>query len=227
MGYERLGKQTGVRSLSFPADYACQNSGICCSSAWEVAVKERVELALRPRLSGASLRLPHGPNGFRPMIDPPNGCTSRLRRHEPSGSCWFHDGVARLCAVHREFGESALPSACRQFPRICVLEPGVVSVSLSHYCPTAAAMLFRLSADFDVVAEAPAFPGSWPYEGLDAREAYPPFLRHGVILGFDGLRAFEASAVEALRGNDVYLGLAESGPRLRASEDGLPRRAVW
>lgn len=213
-----------VRCLSFHADYACQNSGVCCSTAWEIAVEERVELDLIPRLASPSARLPHGSDGFRPMVDPPNGCKSRLRKHEPSGSCWFHDAEARRCAVHRAFGEELLPSACRQFPRVCILEPGLVSVSLSHYCPTAAAMLFRESADFEIVVEAPAFSETWPFEGLDAREAYPPFLREGVLLGFDGLRAFEESAVKALRGGDVCLAMARIEAAVESIRGWSPER---
>ncbi len=220
------GVRPEVRCLSFHADYACQNSGVCCSSSWEIAVEERVELDLKQRLSGASVRLPRGPDGFRPMVGPPHGCKSRLRRHEPSGSCWFHDAEAHLCGIHRAFGEDSLPSACRQFPRICVLEPGLVSVSLSHHCPTAAALLFRESADFEVVVGAPAFPGTWPFEGLDARGAYPPFLRKGVLLGFDGLRAFEESAVKTLKRGDVWLGLARIEAAVESIRGWTPERGL-
>jgi hypothetical protein len=83
-----------------------------------------------------------------------------------------------------------------------------VSVSLSHYCPTAAASLFRGSEDFGVIAEPGAFPGDWPFEGLDARDAFPPFLRPGVLLGFDGLRSFEDQAVRALTRGEVWSSMA-------------------
>ena len=187
-----------VRCLSFHSRYSCRNSGVCCSSGWEIAVEQDVEVRLFPRLLADSKRLPNGPDGFRQMADPPGNCRSSLRRSEATGSCWFRDVSAQRCAIHREFGEAALPSACRQFPRVCVLEPRIVSLSLSHYCPTAAGLLFDERAGFDVVTGPIAFPADWPFEGLDAREAYPPFLRPGVLLGFDGLRAFEDEAVRAL-----------------------------
>jgi hypothetical protein len=42
---------------------------------------------------------------------------------------------------------------------------------------------------------------------LDAREAYSPFLRPGVLLGFDGLRAFEVSSVSVLAEGDAWRAL--------------------
>ena len=196
-----------VRCLSFHADYRCRNSGVCCSSSWDIAVEQSVELKLRPRLSVEPILLPNGPDGFTPMADPPPGCRSMFRR-TAKGSCWFHDAQGQACAIHRGFGESALPSACRQFPRICVLEPSVVSVSLSHYCPTAAATLFGDSVDFRIVTDPAAFPSTWPFEGLDARHAYSPFLRPGVLLGFDGLRTFENFAISALATQELRVSLA-------------------
>ena len=196
-----------VRALSFHSTYKCLNSGVCCSSGWEVAVEEPVEANLRPRLLAVAAALPNGPDGFVPAQDPPAGCGSVFRLHEQSGACWFRDDAAGLCALHRELGEEALPSACRQFPRACVLEPGTVSVSLSHYCPTAAALLFREGPGFRIVEEPPAFPSSWPFEGLDATQAYPPLLRPGVLLGLEGLRAFEVGAIEVLAEGDLWMAL--------------------
>ncbi len=56
------------------------------------------------------------------------------------GRCVFHDPAGR-CAIHSALGHDALPVACRQFPRVSVTDPRGVSVTLSHYCPTAAALL--------------------------------------------------------------------------------------
>ena len=205
-GDERPGLRP-VRCLSFHSGYACRNSGVCCSSGWDIAVEQDVEAQLLPRLR-ASARLPNGPDGFRPMADPPKNSRSSLRRSGTTGSCWFRDDADHRCAIHREFGEAALPSACRHFPRVCVLEPAGVSLSLSHYCPTAVDLLFDETPGFSVVSAPRAFPDNWPFEGLDAREAYPPFLRPGVLLGFDGLRAFEEDAVRVLSTTDLWTSLA-------------------
>ena len=193
-----------VRCLSFHSDYACANTGVCCSSGWDIAVEVSAERSLKRRLSADSRRFPNGTDGFEPMADPPPGCQSVLRRSAVTGACWFRDEADGRCAVHREFGEVSLPSACRQFPRVCVLEPDCVALSLTHYCPTAAALLFRPGAGFRVDESPKSFPPAWPYEGLDARSAYSPFLRPGVLLGYDGLRALESEVLMALSAPDIF-----------------------
>jgi len=85
--------------------------------------------------------------------------------------------------------------------------PQSVSVSLSHYCPTAAAMLFREDAAFELIEGPAAFPEDWPFEGLDARNSYSPLLRPGVLLGFDGLEAFEEASISTLSEPDALRGL--------------------
>ncbi len=185
-----------VRSLSFHGDYHCHNSGVCCSSGWEIAVEAEVEVRLASAFARGSRGLPNGPDGFRRMQNPPAGCESSLRRTDTT--CWFRDEPGLACSIHRDYGHDALPSACRHFPRVCVLEPDGVSVGLSHYCPTAAGLLFAGPEEFGLVTNPRAFPSDWPFEGLDARDAYPPFLRPGVLMGFDGLRCFEDRAVAAL-----------------------------
>jgi hypothetical protein len=126
--------------------------------------------------------------------------------------------------VHRQLGPDALPAACRDFPRIVTLTPLGVSITLSHYCPTAAAMLFtpvilsdprppgdgsealssnmpageRSGSTVAIVENPPGFPPSWPYEGLDARDALPPLLRPGVLMDWPRLERWETFAVAVL-----------------------------
>jgi hypothetical protein len=100
--------------------------------------------------------------------------------------------------VHRRLGPEALPSACRQFPRVVTLTPLGASVTLSHYCPTAAGLLFRDDVPLAIVSDAPAFPPSWPYDGLAARDALPPLARPGVLMSWPSHARFEAHAVATL-----------------------------
>lgn len=165
-------------------------------------------MLLRPRLLRSAAELPNGPEGFVPMPTPPAGCRSAFRR-TADDVCWFRDPERRDCAIHRKFGEESLASACRQFPRVVVLEPAQISVSLSHYCPTAAGLLFREPRDFGIVDSPIAFPETWPFEGLDARTAYSPLLRPGVLLGFEGLRRLEAEAIGRLSEPEFGVGLGQ------------------
>src|SRR5262245_55547226 len=108
-----------VRALSFHSEYRCGNSGVCCRTDWPIAVEVPVELRLRRDLPGNEL--PNGPDGFLPAHDGPEGCRSVLRTAS-TGACWFRDEPGRRCSVHAALGQDALPSACRQFPRVAVID---------------------------------------------------------------------------------------------------------
>ncbi len=186
-----------VRALSVHADYRCRSSGACCSSGWPIAVEPeraaRIATALR---RGVFTGL--GPAAEGCLVAPPGlppGAHPRLA-HDAAGRCVFLE-TDGLCAVHRRLGEDALPSACRQFPRVSTLTPLGVSVTLSHYCPTAAGLLFSGSS-LRIVEEPAAFPASWPFEGLDANEALPPLLRPGVLMTWAAHESWERYAVATL-----------------------------
>lgn len=189
-----------VRALSIHADYACRHSGACCRSGWEIAVERETEERLSAAIERGELTT------RTPWSRPVPGLPHRARvvlRVTPAGECVFLErGAPRLCAVHRQLGAPALPSACRQFPRVAVLTPLGVSLTLSHYCPTAAGMLFREDVTLAVVSEPAAFPPAWPHEGLDARGALGPLLRPGVLMGWPSLERFEQHAVELLAGGE-------------------------
>lgn len=201
---------TRVEALGFHLPYGCKSSGVCCSSGWPIAVEDDVKVRLEDLLPRVRDRLPRDEFGFVSMDQPPRGCSSALRVDSKGAvrACWFLDGT-RTCAVHRNFGEPALPSACRHFPRVTVLDPTRVAISLSHYCPSAVALLFDREAAWGIRDAVTAFPKKASttapaggdiglgYEGLDARRGDPPLLRPDVFLGFDGLAVFERRAVES------------------------------
>lgn len=215
-----------VRALSIHAGYRCLGSGVCCSSGWDIPVEPRSEAVLRRALQKGRLRIP-GPDEpagtlrerpFRAVPGLPDGARVVLATVR-SGRCVFLE-ADRRCAVHRQLGEDQLPSACRHFPRVATLTPLGVSVTLSHYCPTAAAMLFRDVAPA-VVLDPPGFPSSWPWEGLDARDALPPLLRPGVLMDWASLDRWERFAVSVLAEEqqspeaalDILAGAAEDARR--------------
>lgn len=228
-----------VRALSIHAGYRCRHSGACCTSGWAIPVEPETEDRLRAALRSGSLRPVEPPTALdfpsAPVAAP--GEWEPSDRHfrrvpglshgarvilgtDPAGSCVFREprrARPGSCTVHRDLGEEALPSACRHFPRVVTLSPLGVSVTLSHYCPTAAGMLFVIPRSFvspsdeesagpasildsalAIVENPEAFPAQWPYEGLDARKALPPLLRPGVLMDWPSLERWERFAVSVL-----------------------------
>lgn len=199
--------------LSFHAAYRCASSGACCTSNWPIAVEPDVLRGLRS--AAAQGTLPSGP--LARALAPG---TSVLTPDAHGRCAFFETAGGNACAIHRRLGHDALPVSCRLFPRVCLLTPRGVSITLSHYCPTAAALLFDPGGPASIVEDAPAFPPAAAYEGLDARDAPPPLLRPGVFLGWDAHARFERHAAQALAAagspEAELRRLAASAERLRA-----------
>ena len=207
-----------VRALAFHAKYACRHTGACCSSGWPIPVEADgvriIETAARAGRMGDAHRLtllvrPAGAPAATPALLPTVNDTCAFRHDDPDAHC----------AVHRALGHDALPLACRQFPRITVHDPRGISVTLSHYCPTAAHLIgydrFDGYGGYDrygtrILVNPPGFPGSAEYVGLDAREALPPLLRPDLLMDWESWWRIEELAVETLlgRGNSADEALA-------------------
>lgn len=183
-----------MRVLSVHAAYRCAHAGACCTSGWTIPIERvaarRVEGALaagRLRARGEPLvRLGGLPQG-----------ASQAVAHDARGRCAFRGDDAR-CSIHSVLGPDALPAACRHFPRVAVLGPDAVEVTLSHYCPTAAGLLFEDQGPLRIVDHAPSFPAGAEYEGLDATRSLGPLLRRGVLLPWAAYRRWQAHAVGVL-----------------------------
>jgi hypothetical protein len=121
---------------------------------------------------------------------------------QPSGACVFHRTsplpAAGGCAVHRW-----RPVSCEHFPQVAVIDPRGVHVTLSHYCPTAAALLFE-PGEPAVVAGPPVLADGQRPEGLDARESLPPLRRPGPgratpqLMSWDEVTAWEHDLVRTV-----------------------------
>ena len=175
-----------VHCLSVHASYRCRHSGACCSSGWAIPV----EVALYRGWNDAARA------GVIRRDDLPSGLAGLLRTRD-DGACTFFDRSSRLCDIQRAFGHEQLPASCRQFPRVSLLDPRGVFVTLSHYCPTAADLLFE-DTPIRLVVNPPAFPRDAEYDGLDARGAFPPLLRPGVLMDWDTLTAWDRFAFDRL-----------------------------
>jgi hypothetical protein len=187
--------------LGHHAAYRCRHSGACCTSNWPIHIEAGPAVVVRTAMADGRLALP---TSARTVVEPlrdagnlPPGAVATLAT-TPSGACAFYDRTARRCAVHRELGHHALPSACRHFPRRCLIERGAVFVSLSHYCPTVARMALRDEGAGGIVAAPESLVGLVHLEGLDARHVLPPLLRPGMLTDLDGYHAWERAAVRIL-----------------------------
>ena len=127
--------------------------------------------------------------------DPAEGAAAMLER-TAKGECVFLDGGTKLCIVHRDLGEPALPATCRYFPRLAVRDNRGTFITLSHFCPTAASMLFRKDCPLSIVSEPQAFPPG-DYEGLVVTDNdLPPLLCPTMLMDPSGYSAWERHMVD-------------------------------
>jgi Fe-S-cluster containining protein len=185
-----------VFALSIHAHYRCRHSGVCCTADWDVPVELPVFRTLEAALRARTLvpqGTPHDDGDLLVTEDLPEDAAAILARTE-AGRCVFHHAPSGLCAVHRDLGEPALPATCRHFPRLAVTDPRGTFISLTHFCPTAAAMLFD-DVPIAIVDNPPAFPPG-EYEGLTADpEAFPPLLTPRMLMDLPGYAAWERHMV--------------------------------
>jgi hypothetical protein len=107
----------------------------------------------------------------------------------------FFEGGSRLCIVHRDLGEAALPATCRHFPRLAVADARGTFITLSHFCPTAASQLFREDVALEIVEGPASFPAA-DYDGLSVTgDDLPPLLRPDVLMDGAGYAAWERHMV--------------------------------
>jgi hypothetical protein len=185
-----------VFALGFHADYHCRHSGACCTADWDVPIELPVYRSLSDALVGGRLRVASAAGATYPFIvepELPDGAAAILDRDD-RGHCVFYESAGRRCIVHRDLGEGHLPATCRHFPRVSVQDRRGTFVSLSHFCPTAASMLFSDTA-VEIVAEPPAFPDT-DYDGLIVTaDDLPPLLHPRVLMDLDGYTAWERHMV--------------------------------
>jgi hypothetical protein len=166
---------------------------MCCSSNWPIPIEADRLAHVQAAIANGELNA--RTDGAAWIADP--GPPAMLA--STAGTCVFHrnHGVGHACAIHMALGHEALPLACRQFPRVSLLDPRGASVVLSTYCPTAAAML-DTPGPVTIVQSPDAFPEGGEYVGLDARDNWPPILKPGVLMDWPSWWMFEARAVDLI-----------------------------
>jgi hypothetical protein len=193
-----------LHALSIHAEYRCAGTGLCCSSGWRIPVERPVHRSLTRLIAGGQIEAPSGETDPEALFERsdalPESCAALLGTRE--GRCVFLEGSG-LCAIHRQAGHSALPSECQHFPRVCVLHPLGVSVTLSHLCPTAAEMLFREDRALEIAVNPPVLSEKQDWEGLDARGALPPMIRPDALMRWEDHAHWERHMVATLAREDL------------------------
>lgn len=187
-----------VFALSIHADYQCRHSGVCCTSDWDVPAELPIYRSLEEAMKAGALGAAGMPAHDDPVLvtagELPEGAAAMVSRTS-TGDCVFYHRGSRLCVVHRDLGESTLPYTCRDFPRLAVRDQRGTFISLTHYCPTAAASLFREDVPLEIVAAPPAFPAA-EYEGLQVdQDDWPPLLHPTMLMDLEGYTAWERHMV--------------------------------
>ncbi len=114
----------------------------------------------------------------------------------------FYERESRLCALHQVGGPDALPTACRHFPRVFLRDDRGLSLTLSHFCPTAAGMLLR-DAPLDIVEAAPPLALDGDVEAFEATGALPPLLRPGMLTDLEAFDLWERAAIATFARDDL------------------------
>jgi hypothetical protein len=211
--------------LNFHLAYACRHSGACCTAGWPIPVAHHEVLRIqatsgvRPRQASRTWLLR--------AADAPAGIEGTLARRSDR-ACVFHapdvrnEGLVQNpsgpgCHIH-----AARPSSCVHFPYLCLIDARGVHVSLSHYCPTAAALLFEHTGDIAIVEGPPPVAGIAVPEGLDARESLPPIADADADHAdcAEGLQRRRSDALPARRGDTVL------SSRPSTTNGVLPRRGT-
>ena len=173
-----------TKCLSFHAPYRCRHSGACCRAGWTIPFDHG------ERETVQTLRLSRG-----------SVTSDGIAARHDDGTCTFFDGGSRLCAIHHAGGHAALPLSCRMFPRLVLHDARGTFISLSHFCPTAAGLLFDHDQSWPptIIVDAPsALTDVGPLDGLDARDAWPPLLRPGVLMDLESYDAWERLGIDLL-----------------------------
>jgi hypothetical protein len=191
--------------LAFHALYRCRHAGVCCTSGWTIPVEAPLYRSLKSALEWGQLRPDSSHRAsdlFEAAEELPHGEPVVVRRRTDGSCVFFERDRGNLCAIQSQTDHAHLPSACRHFPRVAVIDPRGTFVTLSHVCPTAARMLLN-EGGADVVTSGPLIDRHLALEGLDARDALPPLITPDLLWDWDGWDRWERGAVALLARADV------------------------
>src|SRR5690242_587041 len=162
---------------------------MCCTSGWPIPVERANVSLIEETIARKVIPLRVQP-WIIPVDESPDDVAGMLAVRE-NGHCVFFEAGESGCSIH-----DVKPAGCVHFPYVCLIDQRGVHVTLSHYCPTAASLLFEHNDPIAIV-EGPAPVDGDSIEGLDARESLPPVSResNGQLMSFDELDAWQRDQV--------------------------------
>lgn len=180
--------------LNFHVPYACRNSGMCCTSGWPIPVERARVPAIEDAIATKVIPLRIEPWVARDGSEPED--IAGILALRSNGHCVFFEAGRPGCSIHE-----VKPSGCVHFPYVCLIDQRGVHVTLSHYCPTAAAVLFEHDGPIEIVEADPPMGNGDDIEGLDARDALPPVSAEAKqrLMSFDELTAWEREQIRTAR----------------------------
>jgi len=202
--------------LNFHLPYACRDSGMCCSSGWPIPVERTRVAAIEERIARNVIPLRVEP-WIVPEAGAPDDVAGTLALRD-NGHCVFFEAGRPGCAIH-----DVKPSGCNHFPYLCLIDQRGAHVSLSHYCPTAASLLFEHRGPIEIVEG--ASPTGDDVEGLDARESLPPASAdHKTLMSFEELGAWERDQIARAKIDELH---ADDIALFDAARGAVPAPWVW
>jgi Fe-S-cluster containining protein len=204
---------------------------MCCTSGWPIPVERTGVAAIEETIARKVIPLQVVP-WYVPSGDAPDEVAGMLSVRD-NGHCVFFEAGESGCAIH-----DVKPAGCVHFPYVCLIDLRGVHVTLSHYCPTAAALLFEHNEPVAIV-DGPAPIGDGEVEGLDARQSLPPTFAKATVgkpgvadepggkprlMSWEELDAWQRDQVVNARMDDFQLEDLELFDRARAA---VPPPWAW
>ena len=201
-----------MRLIALHADYLCRHSGVCCTEPWAIPVERVRHARLQSALDSGALRPSGAPAVLFESAEGIDPDASAVVGRSGRACVFFEPARGRLCAIHRDLGHAAMPSACQHFPRIVALDPRGVMLSLSHVCPTVGDLLLADVAGWNrLVGGGRVVIDGLEWTGLDAREALPPQVNSSLLWDWESMTTFEEHALDVLGGASPELALGVIG----------------
>jgi len=191
--------------LNFHVDYACRQSGMCCTSGWPIPVERTRVPLIEEAITRDVIPLRVLP-WFTPDAAAPDDIAGTLALRD-NGHCVFFEAGRPGCSIH-----GVKPGACVHFPYVCLIDQRGVRVNLSHFCPTAVSLLFEHRGPIEIVEGPNPLQNADALEGLDARDALPPARSEQQLMSFEEFSEWERFRVSTARveeWNDDDLALFE------------------